>query len=54
VDDRSEANEAHSTRRKEQQHLRAVYHAPNTDVVVAVLREAETKRGTIGAAISVN
>ena len=37
-----------------QQHLRVVYHAPNTDAVVAVRPEAETKKGTIRAAISVN
>ena len=36
------------------QHLRVVYHAPNTDAVVAVRPEAETKKGTIRAAISVN
>jgi hypothetical protein len=37
-----------------QQHLRVVYHAPNTDAVVAVRAEAEAKRGAIRAAISVN
>jgi hypothetical protein len=37
-----------------QQHLRVVYHAPNTDAVVAVRPEAETKKGVITAAISVN
>ena len=37
-----------------QQHLRVVYHAPNTDAVVAVRPEAEAKRGAIRAAISIN
>ena len=31
-----------------QQHLRVVYHAPNTDAVVAVRPEIETKRGLSG------
>jgi hypothetical protein len=31
-----------------QQHLRVVYHAPNTDAVVAIRPEAETKRGVSG------
>jgi hypothetical protein len=37
-----------------QQHLRVVYHAPNTDAVVAVRPEAEAKRGAIRTAISIN
>jgi hypothetical protein len=37
-----------------QQHLRVVYHAPNTDAVVAVRPEVEAKQGAIRAAISVN
>jgi hypothetical protein len=37
-----------------QQHLRVVFHAPNTDAVVAVRPEAEMKKRVFRAAISVN
>jgi hypothetical protein len=37
-----------------QQHLRVVYHAPNTEAVVAVRPEAEAEWGAARAAISIN